>query len=182
MDARQLNDSYFGWMASLAIPNRRERNTYSKLLHLLHNTIFYFILPMDENRYIDGIDLRYRFGYEYGYSNEDIGEAIDRGQTTMLEMMVALALRGEEHIMSDYDIGSRISNWFHEMLRSMKLIHMTDPYFNEGWVNQKIEDLLNRNYEPDGEGSLFTVENPRQDMRTVEIWYQMCWYMASILK
>lgn len=182
MEAKKLNNLYFDWMASLAIPDTRKRKLYSKLLQHLHNSVFYFTLPLDENRYADGLDLRYRFGWEHGYSNDVIGRTIDTRETTMLEMMVALALRGEERIMSDNEFGNRMSNWFMEMIESLKLKHMTDLYFNPHWVDSRIDDLLNHDYAPDGEGGLFTVKNPRQDMRTVDIWYQMCWYMDSILK
>lgn len=38
-----------------------------KLLRHLHNIDFQYMLPMDGNRAEDGIDLRYRFGYEKEY-------------------------------------------------------------------------------------------------------------------
>ena len=42
-----------------------------------------------------------------------------------------------------------------------------------------IKRFLDRDYEPNGKGGLFTIKNCRQDLRKVEIWYQLCWYLDS---
>lgn len=177
-----IEDLYFNWMASLAIPNIVERDNYQSLLISLYGKKFNFTIPLDKNRLVDGIDLRYRFGYENGFSNDQIGRYIDTRECSMLEMMVALALRCEEHIMDDPDIGNQLSNWFSEMIISLKLKDMTNRNFDDRWVEYRLDCLLNHEYEPNGDGGLFTIRNPRQDLRTVEIWYQMCWYVDAILK
>ena len=41
---------------------------------------------------------------------------------------------------------------------------------------------MNREYDSDGKGGLFTVKQSKYDMRTVEIWWQMNWYLDSILE
>ena len=100
----------------------------------------------------------------------------------MLEMMVALALRGEENIMDDPDMGNQISSWFMEMIESLKLLEMTNNNYDQQWVEFRIDSLLNHEYESNGEGGLFTVLSPRKDMRLVEIWYQMMWYLNAVLE
>ena len=40
---------------------------------------------------------------------------------------------------------------------------------------------MNRTYSPDGDGGLFTVRNCDRDLRNVEIWIQMCWYLDTIV-
>jgi len=40
---------------------------------------------------------------------------------------------------------------------------------------------MDREYSYNGEGGLFAVQHPRRDMRTVELWWQMCWYINTIL-
>lgn len=40
---------------------------------------------------------------------------------------------------------------------------------------------MEREYERNGEGGLFTVNNGR-DMRTTEIWYQMNYYLSEIIR
>ncbi len=65
MTRNELNNKYFEWMYQLVYNNRRI--SYRKLFSYLHNVEFIYIIEMDGNRAEDGIDLRYRFGYEQGY-------------------------------------------------------------------------------------------------------------------
>lgn len=177
----QVKDLYFEWMTNLVMPNGRKQSEYSELLNALNNLIFYFTIPLDENRAVDGAQLRYRFGETYSIETYIIQNELDNKECSMLEMMVALALRGEENIMDDPDMGNQISSWFMEMIESLKLIEMTNENYDQQWVEFRIDSLLNHEYEPNGDGGLFTVNNPRKDMRYVEIWYQMMWYLNTIL-
>lgn len=180
--SENLLQLYFDWMSSLAIPDRDRRERYSDLLYTLNETKFYFTIPLDENRYIDGIQLRNRFAYEMDIPSDYVCDVLNNRECSMLEMMVALALRGEEHIMKNPDIGNQLSCWFEEMIKSLKLDEMTNDNFDPDWVRYRMDALLNHEYEPDGSGGLFTIKNPRRDLRKVEIWYQMCWYLDAILK
>jgi hypothetical protein len=54
---------------------------------------------------------------------------------------------------------------------------MIDRQFDEMYANSKIYAFLNRDYKSNGDGSLFTVRNPKQDMKDIEIWYQACLYL-----
>jgi len=178
----ELKDTYFDWMTSLVIPNVSERGRYSNLLASLEDNVFYFTIPLDENRYIDGMALRNRFAYENGINESYALQEFDNKKCSMLEMLVALSLRIEEQIMEDADMGNRISTWFFEMIKTLRLYHMTDDNFDPGWVKYRIDSLLNHKYESNGDGGLFRVDKPRQDLRSVEIWYQMVWYLDSIMK
>ena len=99
----------------------------------------------------------------------------------MLVAWTALALRIEEHIMDDPDIGNRTGQWFWGMLVSLGLGSMYDAKFDRYRVDRTLERLLEREYERNGEGGLFTVNNGR-DMRTTEIWYQMNYYLSEIIR
>jgi hypothetical protein len=57
---------------------------------------------------------------------------------------------------------------------------MTDGHYDEIYVTEVIDRFINRKYEPNGKGGLFTIRNVKEDLRDVEIWYQMCWYLNSI--
>jgi hypothetical protein len=142
----------------------------------LHDIEFRYLIPKDENRAEDGISLRYRFSRLYDYVDYD---DLD-GPCTVLEMMVALAIRCEEDIMDDANLGNRTKQWFWNMIVSLGLGSMTDSRFDERRVDNIIERFLDRDYEPDGRGGLFTVRHCDYDLRDVEIWYQMCWYLDSI--
>lgn len=68
MTELELNNEYFEWMCQLVCDERYNRRlSYQKLLRHLHSIDFQYTLPMDGNRAEDGIDLRYRFGYEKEY-------------------------------------------------------------------------------------------------------------------
>ena len=127
-----------------------------------------------------GIDLRYRFGYENSYENTMISSYLDNSPCSVLEMLIALAIRCEEHIMDDR-YRNRTGQWFWGMIENLGLRKMTDARFDEDYADEIIQRFLDRRYKRNGEGGLFTVEHCRRDLRTVEIWYQMCWYLDEIV-
>jgi hypothetical protein len=96
-------------------------------------------------------------------------------------MMIALAIRVEENIMDDPDIGDRTSQWFWEMIVNLGLGGMSDRHYNKTLVNEAIERLLYREYEPDGRGGLFRVRGCEYDLRDVEIWCQFNYYINTII-
>jgi hypothetical protein len=96
-------------------------------------------------------------------------------------MMVALAIECEVTIMDDPNIGDRTGQWFWGMIVNLGLGSMTDYKFDDIYVEGVVRRFLDREYEPNGKGGLFTVKNCRYDLRTVEIWNQMCWYLGTIM-
>lgn len=181
MTKDELNNAYFEWMCQLIYDGQAKRPSYRKLLCLLHSTDFTYTIPMDGNRAEDGIDLRYRFGYENKYRDSIVTAYLDDRPCTVLEMMVALAIRCEEHIMCDPDVGNRTGQWFWNMIDNLGLGNMNDAGFDKIYAKKVIQKFLNREYKRNGKGGLFTVKHCRQDMRSVEIWYQMCWYLDEKL-
>lgn len=144
----------------------------------LHSTEFRYSISRDENRAEDGIDLRRRFAYDY-----DVIDDADEYLTepcSVLEMMLALAIRCEENIMDDPSIGDRTTQWFWQMVVNLGLGSMTDDNFDKKFVKSIIKRFLDRNYDPDGKGGLFRLRNCMYDLRDVEIWAQLCWYLDSI--
>jgi hypothetical protein len=65
------------------------------------------------------------------------------------------------------------------MVENMGLASMNDTRFDRDYVDGVILKFLNREYQPNGNGGLFTVDC-LSDLRTVEIWYQMCWYLDTV--
>lgn len=175
----KITNEYFEWMYGIVCGEKRfNRYSCRKLLIFLHNTEFVYSIPMDSNRAKDGVNLRIRFADDYDYENI---LAYLNTPCSVLEMMIALCIRCEEQIMDDPDVGNRTGQWFWTMIDNLGLISMTDDRFDKRFVQRKIDIFLNRKYDADGKGGLFTVEDCNYDLRTVEIWYQMCWYLNSIL-
>ncbi|MDY2835719.1 MAG: hypothetical protein SOW46_11055 [Candidatus Aphodomonas sp.] len=176
-----IREAYFQWMVSLVCGERRtDPGAWERLFRLLHETEFTYTLEMDGNRAEDGTDLRYRFAYECGWPAEDVRTYLDGRPCSVFEMMAALAARCEEHIMADPASGNRTGKWFFGMLQSLGLGEMKGGRMDEKRARAILERFLRREYEPDGRGGLFTIKSGRHDMRRIEIWYQMMWYLDEI--
>lgn len=176
---RQLDikQEYFEWMYELVCNNRySDYNSYRLLLSYLHNVEFAYSISNDANRAEDGIDLRYRFAYDTGHIS---AESYLRGPSSVLEMMISLAIRCEE-FMDDTAYGDRTAQWFWKMIGNLGLGSMIDRRFDDLYVEDVIDRFLKREYEADGRGGLFTIRNCDYDLRHVEIWTQMCWFLDSI--
>ena len=177
-----IENRYFEWLSDIVCEKRFSREiSYKKLLMYLHKTEFIYSIPKDQNRAEDGISLRYRFAlaHEHGSSPDLVMDILD-GPCSVLEMMVALSIRCEENIMDDPHFGDRTCQWFWGMVTNLGLGGMTDEHFDRGYVESAVARFLNHDYEPDGKGGLFTVRNCKRDLREVEIWYQLCWYLDRI--
>lgn len=165
----EIHRDYFEWLQDIVCTQRFSKDiSYKNLLLYLHNIPFRYSIDNDKNRFEDGISLRHRFGYSY------------RGPCSVLEMLVALAIRCEKDIMDDFDMGDRTSQWFWQMIVNMGIGSMDDDRYDEKVVKKAVDTFLDRQYEPDGTGGLFTVKNCEYDLRTVEIWNQMLWYLDNI--
>lgn len=177
---------YFEWLRSL-IESKYSVISYSKILEKLHNIEFTYIIERDSTRYNDGINMRYRYAQSICDQNDfqgidEIVQSLDSfiGPCTVLEMMIALALKCEENIMRNPDIGDRVGEWFWRMVVNLGLGGISDEKFDEEYVEYVIGRFLHRQYEPNGSGGLFRLRHCDEDLRKVEIWYQLCWYLNEI--
>lgn len=174
----QVKNRYFEWLYNYACRGRiNEHISFRKLFMNLYDTQFDFYIRNDVNRAMDGVNLRYRFGTVI-----QMDEAFDilDDPCSVLEMILALAIRMEEQIMDDPRYGDRTQQWFWSMLSTIGIANMSDDIYDKDYVNQKIYDFLERRYQPDGKGGLFFIRDCEYDLRDVEIWTQMCWYLNTI--
>lgn len=165
--------AYFDWMCR-KIADYGTMVDFTLLLNHLHNIEFTYSIPRDANRAEDGLGLRYRFSYETG-----LPEVYLEGPCSVLEMMVALVIRCEETIMDDPEVGDRTGQWFWGMVVNLGLGYMDNERYDMTYVNDVIGRFLARDYEPNGEGGLFTIKGCPYDLREVEIWYQLNWYLDT---
>ena len=163
-------DEYFEWLFEFVCGERFAKEiSFRKLMVYLHSREFTYSLNMDSNRAQDGIDLRERY----------YGDSTIKGPCSVLEMMVALSIRCEE-IMDNPDYGNRTTQWFWDMVINMGLGAMYDSRFDKKYVENRVDKMLNREYEPNGKGGLFYVRGCTDDIRKLEIWSQMCYFLDSI--
>lgn len=176
MIAFEIKELYFNWLydiMNLKYSRESTVTSFESLFRCLHSIPFRWTYRMDENRAADGIGLRKEFYRETGYVDE---EQLD-GPCSVLEMMIALALRCENQIMDNPLYGDRSRFWFWVMVRNLGLGGQTDDMFNEKTVIDAVNKFLDHNYDRDGEGSLFYVRNTQKDHRKMEIWAQMSDYL-----
>lgn len=146
---RVVNE-YFNWLLSFVV-DQREQRLYSELLANLYNTEFHWTINLDENRASWGIALRDRF--LDGESEGLWGRDILTGPCNMLELMVSLSLQ-IDNVLYDDAYGERYNKWFWYMINSLG-INTNNDSFDEGIFNKKMDIFMNREFEPDGFGSLF---------------------------
>ena len=176
-----IKNAYFEWLYDLMCADRFAKDiSYRKLFQHLHSKEFIFSLPRDEDRADDGISLRYHFSVDY-VNDWDRDEFME-GPCSVLEMMVALAIRCEDDIMDDPAIGDRSGQWFWIMVSNLGLGSMIDNLYDEALADEIIDRFLYREYEPNGRGGLFIIENCEEDLRNVEIQYQLYWYLNNFPK
>lgn len=177
-----VENEYFEWLYNYVCKTRvSDKVSYRKLFATLHDTEFIFSIPNDVNRAMDGEALRYRFEMEFeGREGVSIPYRI-QGPCSVLEMMVALSIRCEEEIMDDPRYGTRTSQWFWSMMSNLGIVLMTDDIYDRDFVKEKIDRFLNRDYEPNGKGGLFYIRDCQEDLRNVEIWAQLCWYLDKFV-
>ena len=154
----QIRNDYFEWLYKNACRGKgHDTVSYRKLLMLLH-----------------GIDLRYKFGNRIGRDN--IMDILNE-PCSVLEMILALAIRCEDTIMANAQYGDRTTQWFWNMIKNLGLSYMTDERFDKDTAVRIIYDFMERRYQPNGKGGLFYIPDCKEDLTNVEIWTQLLWYL-----
>lgn len=175
--------NYFMWLCSKV----GRADDYYFLLKRLFKRNFYSIVPNDDNRALDGLDLRHQFNDEFGCADWAVnivdGEVMDAnldGPCTVLEMLIGLAWRCEWAMMHDDDYGDRTSYWFWQMIKNIGLDEFSDDTYDSSFdieVDRIIDIAIERRYSRYGKGGFFPLKNYKRnsydDQRNVELWYQL---------
>jgi len=165
-----MREEYFYYICQLV----DAPDEYDSLLKFLYGRPFTYTIPMDANREADGIELRYRFGYDENIPSSLIASELDNKECSVLEMMAALTLRVCQIID---DSNEEMGNIFGAMIRSLGLAGQVNSRFNELYCMARIEAFLKRDYLPDGKGGIVTLIEPPRDLRGVELWDQVLWWL-----
>lgn len=175
MDER-LDDAYFTWLYSqvASVRDRVKARTYWNLLRLLHSKEFVWLIPNDDNRMDEGLDLREEFLND-GYHAAD-EEWMAMG-CSFLEMLIAFSVK-----IANLTEGEPRA-WFWHMIQNLGLEHKTDahafaPHQRED-ILEVVDRVIWRTYDPNGHGGLFPLTNPHEDQRKVELWYQVNAYLLE---
>ena len=165
--------TYLDWLSEMLIPDDDVRKSYQKLMLALYETEFTYFIENDANRADDGERLRIIFEDETGLWCNNYGPC------SLLEMLGALSVRCENEFMYDPDEGNRTGEWFWEMIRNLGFDSMDDWHFDAEKFDQIARRLNDRTYSKDGYGGPFYISGFRSDMRKIELWYQLNYYLQS---
>lgn len=170
-----LDELYFLWLCD-QVGTAHHRNdpstAYYKLLKLLHCKEFVWFIPNDDNRAEDGRDLRKEFS-----EHEQI-QILEPGwmklSCDMLELLIALSRR------LAFEADGEPRAWFWEMINNLGLYEYRDgKRLPLNKIDEILDQVIWRTYEPDGAGGLFPLREAREDQREVELWYQMSAYLLE---
>lgn len=106
-----LAGRYFDWLYERVCGDWEPRGlSFHRLLAFLYNQNFTPSCELDGARAEDGLDLRYRFAQTQNIVYQDVQDAFAGIPCSMLEMMVALSIRIEEHILEDAASGTGLDS------------------------------------------------------------------------
>ena len=161
---------YFEWLISQIEIPQRNRNTYIDLFTRLFETEFVWMVPHDDNRLQDAVDLR----TDFDGRPSDISDM----PVSLLEVLIALSRR----VAWVTDRSPEFWAW--QLLDNLRLTKSSDPLVGRKAerVEEILESLIWRTYEPNGQGGFFPLTFPREDQTKKEIWDQMNAYVNEMYK
>jgi hypothetical protein len=188
-----LEDMYFAWLKlQIDFNYRHVRNsnapTFDTLMLAMWEKPFPWVVPYDENRIQDGLELRYLFLQDEDYGptfqaldsqyRDQVGPAVAefRGKPCrIIEVLIALARRLE------FMEGSSAGWWAWRLVVNLDLHKMKDPLsgVKQRRMDEALDALVWRTYDRNGVGGFFPLGYAEADQRKVEIWYQMAAYLAE---
>lgn len=158
---------YLRWLES-QIATEKEKN-FHELFEILHSKEFIWIVPNDDNRVEDGLEIRFEF---YRRHN-----ALSRG-CSVLEVIIGLSRR------LAFAAGGNQEDWAWQIIENLELHKMSGHIgkIRSERIEEILETLIWRNYLPNGQGGFFPLAWSEKDQRRIEIWYQMCAYIDEIVE
>lgn len=126
-----MKTEYFFWLLDV-VGVDYSITKYQKLYEKLHNTEFHIVHPRDNNRWMDGADLKWKYHSETG---NDVLEEED--SCSVLEMLVALARRLDlEWSGTPGDPAPEKLFW--NMIQNLGL----QKYSDRRWDLEKVDEIL----------------------------------------
>lgn len=172
-----IKESYLSWLCSIAgAENNAFGNRYYILFKTLHEIPFTVIIDRDNNRLNDALKLREMFKDNTCYA---IYDCIDALPVSFLELLISLALRMEFIISSSEDI-DETCKWVWILLENLNLEWFDDITWDDNSeveVHYICQRVMDRTYEFDGKGGIFPLKACKDDLRGVELWYQMNYFL-----
>jgi hypothetical protein len=174
--SKQLAEAYFHWLVEqVREEGRHPAKTYWDALRQMHEKEFVWIVPNDDNRVVDGIELRDTFFAERGFPLELMNRD-DFGPCSTLETMIGLSRK-----LAFYADGEP-EGWAWQLFCNLGLHKFPDPLSKRkaAKLDEILDRMIWRTYDPDGTGGFFPITRPKMDQTKVELWYQMGAYVDEV--
>jgi hypothetical protein len=179
VDSRIIKNSYIDWMCEMVSLSDTLKEKYSKLIDYIFEKPFEWPIEQDYNRAFEGSRLREVFCVAFDISIDEFYNrcVVKSGvNVSILEVLIALGVRC--HDMSNPELAENTS-WFMVFLKNLGLDCYDDSNFYVKDIDNILEKFVNRKYDKDGNGGLFPLKNTKKDQRSIELWYQMCFYLGE---
>lgn len=168
---KEPHQAYIDWLAKQIEPNR-QRN-FDELIRIMHAKEFVYVISNDDSRIQDARDLRLDCFREFkvkSYVDTDV-----LGPISVLEILIALSRR------MSFMTSSPPGEWAWTLLQNLELNKYSGRISRKEaqQIDEVLERLIWRQYEPNGLGGFFPLAWPEEDQREVELWYQMATYLAE---
>lgn len=158
-------NGYFNWLMDI-IGGPGE---YEDFIKLLYNTEYYSNIPNDQNRAVDGLELRYYYEKETGLLCEKTGPC------SVLEMMIKLAMRTENGFLFDQKVGNRTNLWFWEMFSNAGF----DKIAKNGQKKWANAHFLDKFLARETGTYFFKMAKSPENFGEMEVWEQLCRYISE---
>lgn len=168
-----LDELYLKWLyTQIASPRlKNPERTYWNLAKQMFTKRFVWIVPNDDNRQEEGKELRIEFLTDLEIPTAD-PNWLDI-ECSFLEMLVSLSRRLA--FLAD----GEVRGWVNQLLDNLD-IRASDAQYNNRVaqiVDETMDRVIWRQYDYNGNGGLFPLQNPREDQTQVELWYQLNAYL-----
>lgn len=181
MDKSGMSDTmYRAWLVNKVPWRGRSRNSYHRLFQLMHEMEYTWVpeIPLDQNRALDGKELRVEFLAETG---KIMSDSFKYEPCSVLEMLVALEKRPNIELIW---VSNIVKNgpFFWEMIGNLGLLECSDQVWS-GEICEKAEEILllflSRNNKYGRFFTIFPVSGRENELKKVEIWSQMLVYIST---
>jgi len=166
MTSHAIEQDYLDWLQDqVATPADR---SYSQLFRELAHKEFVWLIPNDDNRLADGLELRQEYFSPYDLDTAEEGASV-------LEVLIGLSRRLAFIAEGDAE------NWAWQLVENLELTKCYDPLGARKLrdLDNKLDALIWRTYHMDGQGGFFPLAWPEEDQRKVELWYQLNAYVEE---
>jgi hypothetical protein len=166
----ELKQAYLRWLEP-QLKDGLSPNTksYWELLLYMFEKPFGWLdnVPMDENRAVDGTDLRVEFAHTIRRDPQTLKELW--GPCTFAEVLIGLSRR------MAFVAGGTAPGWAWVLLGNLEMQRLSDPLTpaKKRVADEIMDRVIGRTYNEDGTGGFFPLAWPQEDQRAVELWYQL---------